>query len=234
MSHDVLVIEDDPLVQEIIYSNLEFDGWRVQMASTGAEGRQLLAESLPDIVILDLQLPDVSGLDFCTELRRSAEPVAYLPILMLTALATQTDKLAGFESGADDYLTKPFDPRELNARLHALIARRDRPTGATSSRLSVSPFEMNTDAHTVQVLGRAIHLAQQEYELLRQFLLQPNHVLSREMLFKEVWNYSEVINSRTVDYHVSQLRKKISEVDSSASKMIKTVFGVGYKLECAE
>jgi DNA-binding response OmpR family regulator len=223
MSELVLVIEDEKEIQDLIRYNLEKAGYRVAAAKDGDTGLERLFASRPDAVILDLMLPGATGLDILKEVR--AEPTTLdLPVLVLTARSTEMDKLIGFEHGADDYLTKPFSPRELVARVKALL-RRARP-GPSGGKLAAGTLEMDTLAREAALAGKTLTLTRREFDLLAFFLQHPGHVHSREELLRKVWGYDYMGETRTVDVHVRRLRLKLGE----ASKLIETVTGSGYKL----
>lgn len=229
----VLVIEDDPLVLEIIRSNLPLDGWQVEVGVSGGEALTLIEQIAPDVLVLDLMLPEIGGLGICRQVRDHQEPhVANLPILMLTAMAMQSDKLAGFEAGADDYLTKPFDPRELHARLLALIQRvRRLANGPSAPQIELGDLRLNLRKRIAVCADQLLHLKPQEFDLLYAMARRPGEVFTREDLLKEVWNYSIAVDSRTVDIHISRLRRKLKEVNPITTVQIQTVHGVGYTME---
>jgi two-component system alkaline phosphatase synthesis response regulator PhoP len=223
----VLVIEDEKEIRDLVRYNLERAGFRVASAVDGDDGLKRLFASRPDALVLDLMLPGTNGLEVLREVR--AEPTTRdLPVLVLTARATEMDKLLGFEHGADDYLTKPFSPRELVARIRALL-RRAQPAAA-AGRLVVGDLLVDTLAHEVLVQGRKLSLTRREFELLAFLASQPERVHSREELLRKVWGYDYMGETRTVDVHVRRLRQKLGE----KQRWIATVTGAGYKLVAPE
>jgi len=227
MSELILVIEDEKEIQDLIRYNLEKAGYRVAVAKDGDAGLERLFASRPDAVVLDLMLPGATGLDILKEAR--SEPTTLdLPILVVTARSTEMDKLIGFEQGADDYLTKPFSPRELVARVKALL-RRARPA-PSGGKLAAGTLEMDTLAREATLAGKKLTLTRREFDLLAFFLQHPGHVHPREELLRKVWGYDYMGETRTVDVHVRRLRLKLGE----SSKLIETVTGAGYKLVAPE
>ena len=214
----VLLIEDDPAVAQLVTLYLGNAGFTVTHAKTGAEGERLIAEVHPALLILDLGLPDTDG----RVLFRSVRQRSDLPVLALTARAE--DKVAGLEAGMDDYVTKPFDPRELVARVRAVLRR---STGAVGGRvMQLGDLKVDPVRHEVFVGEREVHLRAKEFELLEAFIRQPGVVLSRDDLLQRVWGFAFPGETRTVDVHVKQLRDKLEGM----SARIETVWGVGYKL----
>ena len=229
----VLVVEDDALVAEIIQLNLPRDGWDVTLACSAAGCLQALRRKLPDVIVLDLTLPDLSGIELCRQIRAGIVAGATaIPVLMLTARAAQIDKLSGFEAGTDDYLTKPFDPLELDARLKALVKRAvgDGPTGG---RIEVAHLSLYPKSRVVLFRDHSVALNPQEFDLLLALARKPGTVFSRQELLQLVWGYAVAADSRTVDIHISRLRKKLRATGSGSegADLIQTVYGIGYKLE---
>ena len=218
-----MVIEDEKEIRDLVRYNLEKAGYRVTAAADGEAGLQQLFASRPDALVLDLMLPGMNGLEIVRELR--AEPLTHdLPVLVLTARSAEMDKLLGFEQGADDYLTKPFSPRELVARVKALL-RRSQPTGA-GRVVEAGPLRVDLEAHEIQCSGARLDLTPREFDLLAFFARNPGRALSRDELLRKVWGYDYVGETRTVDVHVRRLRAKLGEHHA----MITTVLGAGYKL----
>ncbi len=223
MGELVMVIEDEKEIRDLVRYNLEKAGYRVTAAANGEEGLQQLFASRPDALVLDLMLPGMNGLEIVRELR--AEPLTHdLPVLVLTARSAEMDKLLGFEQGADDYLTKPFSPRELVARVKALL-RRTRPTGPARV-MEVGPLRVDLDGHEIRCAGARLDLTPREFDLLAFLARNPGRVLSRDELLRKVWGYDYVGETRTVDVHVRRLRAKLGEHHA----MVATVLGAGYKL----
>ena len=218
-----MVIEDEKEIRDLVRYNLERAGFRVATVADGEEGLERLFASRPDAVVLDLMLPGRSGLEVLREVRN--EPSTRdLPVVVLTARAAEMDKLLGFEHGADDYLTKPFSPRELVARVQALL-RRARPV-RTDAATEVGALRVDPLAREIRFQGRALVLTPREFDLLAFLAHHPGRVLSREELLRKVWGYDYVGETRTVDVHVRRLRKKLGE----RHVVIETVTGAGYKL----
>ena len=218
----VLVIEDEKEIRDLLRYNLERAGFRVAAASDGEDGLRQVFASRPDALVLDLMLPGHNGLEILREVR--GEPTtADLPVIVLTARAAEMDKLLGFEHGADDYLTKPFSPRELVARLQALL-RRAKP-GKTTPAILRGPLEVDTQSREVRLEGRRLTLTPREFELLAFLARHAGRVLSREELLRKVWGYDYLGETRTVDVHVRRLRMKLGDMHP----MIETVTGAGYK-----
>jgi DNA-binding response OmpR family regulator len=219
----VLVIEDEKEILDLVRYNLERAGFRVATATDGETGLERLFASRPDALVLDLMLPGRNGLEILREVR--SEPATRdLPVVVLTARAAEMDKLLGFEHGADDYLTKPFSPRELVARLRALL-RRARPAGGPAV-LEVGALRVDPLAREITFEKRVIPLTPREFDLLAFLAHHPGRVLSREELLRKVWGYDYVGTTRTVDVHVRRLRAKLGE----KQRVIETVTGAGYKL----
>ncbi len=208
--------------------NLERDGFLVREAHDGEAALQMVREAKPDLVVLDWMLPSVSGLEVCRSLRRSPDTRS-VPIIMLTARTEEEDRVRGLDSGADDYVPKPFSPRELIARVRAVL-RRTRPA-LQSRRLEHADIAMDLDTFRVYRGGRLVHLGPTEFRLLRHFLEHPSRVFSREQLLDAVWGREICIEPRTVDVHIRRLRKAVN-IDG-ASDIIRTVRSAGYALEVA-
>jgi phosphate regulon transcriptional regulator PhoB len=219
----VMVIEDEKEIRDLVRYNLERAGFRVAAAGDGEEGLDRVFASRPDALVLDLMLPGRSGLEVLRELRGEAT-TRDLPVVVLTARGAEMDKLLGFEHGADDYLTKPFSPRELVARLQALL-RRARPA-STEAAIEAGPLRIDPLEHVVTLSGKPLILTPREFELIAFLARHPGRVHSREELLRKVWGYDYLGETRTVDVHVRRLRSKLG----ARSAMIETVTGAGYKL----
>lgn len=215
----IVLVEDDPAVAELVTLYLKNAGFAITHAPTAARARELFSEVHPALVILDLGLPDTDGRALFAELRSRSDT----PVLALTARAEE--KVAGLESGMDDFVTKPFDPRELVARVRAILRRATGTTGGGRT-LAVGDVRLDPAHHEVFVGERAVQLRAKEFELLEAFMRQPGVVLSRDKLLEQVWGFAFPGETRTVDVHVKQLRDKLA----GASAHIETVWGVGYKL----
>ena len=223
MPETVMVIEDEKEIRELIRYNLERDGFQVYAAADGEEGLRRLRASRPDVLVLDLMLPGKNGLEVLRELR-DAPATRDLPVMILTARSAEMDRLLGFEHGADDYLTKPFSPRELVARLRALL-RRAGP-GPSAGALTAGGLTVDPLAREASSQGRALELTPREFDLLAFLVQHPGRVVSREELLRKVWGYAFVGETRTVAVHVGRLRAKLGD----AGAVIETVLGTGYKL----
>ena len=227
MAPEVLVVEDEPDIQALIVHHLTREGFRCRTAADGAEALTRLRASTPDLVVLDLMLPGMDGLELTRRLR--AEPAwAGLPIIMLTAKADEVDRVVGLEIGADDYLAKPFSTKELVARVRAVL-RRARPGEAPSRPLAVGAVSLDPARHAVTVAGKAVELTPKEFDLLHALLVAAGRVLTREFLLNRVWGYARAdeIESRTVDVHIRRLRAKLG----AEERRIATIKGVGYRFE---
>ena len=223
MADFVMVIEDEKEIRDLIRYNLEKSGFKVGCAEDGDEGLQRVFASRPDALVLDLMLPGRNGLEVLREIR--GEPMTRdLPVVVLTARGAEMDKLLGFEHGADDYMTKPFSPRELVARLNALL-RRSRPVKAEGF-IEIGPVRIDMSAREASCDGVTLTLTPREFELLAFFLNHPGRVISREELLRKVWGYDYLGETRTVDVHVRRLRVKLGD----HARLIETVTGAGYKL----
>ena len=217
----VLIVDDEPSIVELARIYLERDGFRVETAGSGPEGLRAVAEHCPDLVILDVMLPGLDGFGVCREIRRQADT----PILMLTARIEDTDKIVGLELGADDYLTKPFNPRELAARVKAIL-RRTRAGQRPTRVLELAGLRVDLERHEVAVNGQPVRLRTKEFGLLATLLENRGIVMERDRLLELVWGYDYFGETRTVDVHVMHLREKIA----GSGVAIETVRGLGYKL----
>ena len=220
----VLAVEDDPAILRGLSDNLRFEGYEVITASDGETGYKLQAERKPDLILLDLMLPRMSGLEFCRKLRAEGKNT---PILMLTARSEEPDRVLGLDLGADDYVTKPFSVRELMARVRALL-RRSQLQAELPDELSFGDITIDFRRYEARCRGGPLEMTRKEFAILRFLASRSGEVVSREDLLNEVWGYESYPTSRTVDNHVAGLRAKL-ERDSSQPEHIKTVHGVGYK-----
>ena len=226
MAQRVLIVEDEPDIRDLLVFHLEREGYHVTKSRNGEDAVRLAHASPPDLVVLDLMLPEMDGLEVCSRLRR--DPVTQaVPIVMLTARGDELDRVLGLEMGADDYVVKPFSPRELVARIRAVL-RRTHPAPGTTP-ITVGRLSIDAAAHVVTVDGAPVALTRREFDLLRALVEAKGRVLSREFLLDHVWGYTAAgeIESRTVDVHVRRLRQKLG----AEGQRIGTVTGVGYRLE---
>lgn len=221
----ILVIEDEESIRMALEDDLMLEGFQVASAPDGEVGLQMAKENNYDLIILDLMLPRISGIDVCRELRRVNIST---PIIMLTAKSQEIDKILGLELGADDYVTKPFSPRELLARIKAVLRRTDQQQ-KTPNCFHFGDLEIDFDQYVARKKGRLIHLTVYEFDLLRLFLNNKNKVLNRDFILDTIWGEDVVVTPRTVDTHIANLRKKIED-NPTESKYIIGVRGVGYKL----
>src|SRR5438128_6025679 len=217
----ILIIEDETDVADLLSLNLRKAGFRISTAADGAIGLQKARDDRPDFIILDLMLPKLSGLEVCRILK-SDVATSQIPILMLTAKAEEIDRIVGLEFGADDYVTKPFSPREVVLRIRAIFRRGEKP----DESLSAGPVSIDLARHQVRVNGKLVHLTSLEFKLLRTLMQRRGRVQDRDRLLNEVWGYESVIDTRTVDTHVRRLREKLGK----AGDAIETIRGFGYRL----
>ena len=227
----ILVVEDEPDIRKLINYNLAQDRFKVLEAEDGEQALKLLQHEKPSLVILDLMLPGLSGLELCKILRERPD-TAWLPILMLTAKAGEADKVVGLEMGADDYLSKPFSPREMVARVRAILRRTDSSAATAETAPSYHKGTLKIDYRTYEVFarGQKIRLTLKEFELLRFLVQNSNRVLSRDQLLDRVWGGETFVTPRTVDVHIRRLRKAVEE-DDRKPRLILTLRGVGYKFD---
>jgi two-component system phosphate regulon response regulator PhoB len=225
----ILIVEDDPALVELLKYNLEKEGYATVVATDGEAALTRVEEEEPVLIVLDWMLPKLSGIDVCRRLRQRAS-TARLPIIMLTARGEEDDRIKGLESGADDYIVKPFSPSELTARVRAVL-RRSRPE-LTEEILKYEGIEMDMVTHRVKRHERTLHLAPTEYRLLKVFLERPGRVFSREQLLDQAWGRDIYVEPRTVDVHMRRLRKAIN--GDGEPDLIRTVRGAGYSLDTAK
>ncbi|MFA5103629.1 MAG: response regulator [Candidatus Margulisiibacteriota bacterium] len=220
----VLIIDDEKDIVENIEYNLTKEGYKISRSYDGINGLEAVQKKMPDIVILDLMLPGMTGIEVCKAMR-SDPKTASIPIIMLTARGEETDKIVGLEVGADDYMTKPFSIRELAARIKAILKRYGKKAEPVVSSLIFSGLDIDPDSHTVKVSGKEIALTAKEFLLLEHLARNPERVFSRDRLLDLVWGIDVAIETRTVDVHVRRLREKLGK----SAKYLKTIHGVGYK-----
>tara|TARA_Y200000002_G_scaffold53938_1_gene39399 strand:- start:277 stop:975 length:699 start_codon:yes stop_codon:yes gene_type:complete len=226
MSHCVLIIEDEPDIRKTIDYNLSKESFKVVQAESIAEGEKALAAKKIDVVILDLMLPDGSGLTLCRDIKSEAK-TKHIPVIILTAKTEEVDRVVGFELGADDYVTKPFSVRELILRVKAILKRGTSSTRQENddSNIEAGDLRMNLDAHQVFISDEEIALTSLEFRLLKHLLDRRGRVQTRDQLLEEVWGYSSDVTTRTVDTHIKRLREKLLGVGNC----IQTIRGVGYR-----
>jgi len=222
----ILIVEDETDIAQLVKLYLEKDGYRPTIAKTGAEGLKLVKADRPDMVILDLMLPEMDGLEICKKIRTSID-TALLPIMMLTAKAEESDTIIGLELGADDYVTKPFSPKVLVARVKALFRRLERADDPKQTSYAYGPLLVDLARHEVLLDGAEIPLTAKEFGLLEQLLRHPGRVLTRDVLLNTVWGYDYYGTTRTVDVHIRPLKLKIQLLEDP----IISVKSLGYKLK---
>lgn len=225
MNNKILIVEDEKDIRDLIIYALEAKGYETISTDDGEKALKMLKENKPDLVILDWMLPSVSGLEICRNIRRDKN-IKNIPIIMLTAKITEDDKILGLDSGADDYITKPFSTAELSSRVKAILRRTERNN---SKKLKYADIEMDLIAHKIIRNGRKIKLGPKEYKLLKNFLEQPQRVFSRDQLLDRIWGENIYVEPRTVDVHIRRLRKAITA--DNEINIIRTVRDAGYSLE---
>ena len=222
----VLVVDDEPIVRDVVARYLERDGHRIISAADGEEARGLIEREEPGLVVLDVMLPGkTDGLALCRWIRATSD----LAVILLTARGDETDRIVGLELGADDYVTKPFSPRELATRVRTVL-RRSQPATPPRERVEVGPLVLDASRHEARRDGELLRLTSKEFELLWFLAGNPNRVFSRDQLMARVWGYSAALDTGTVTVHVRRLREKL-ERDPSKPELIETVWGVGYRLK---
>jgi len=224
LSATILVVEDEPAIQELIACNLELAGHQALRAENAEQALDMVRSALPDLVVLDWMLPGMSGVELARRLRADRR-TQEVPVIMVTARAEEADKLAGLESGADDYLVKPFSPRELNARVKAVLRRR--APQATDDLIEMSGLRLDPGSHRVSGNGQALVLGPTEFRLLHFFMTHPERVYSRAQLLDHVWGDHVFVEERTVDVHIRRLRKALEP--TAHDRLIQTVRSAGYR-----
>ena len=224
----ILIVEDEPSIAEVVGLYLTRAGYGVQTAADGRKAMQILEAALPDLVVLDLMLPELDGLSLTRWLRTRSD----VPIIMLTARREEIDRISGLETGADDYMVKPFSPQELVSRVRAVLrrARREQADPESERRLSFDGIEIDPPGRSVVVRGSPVELTAREFDMLHLLARHPRQVFTREQLLERVWGGAQYIDAGTVTVHVRRLREKI-EIDPSNPARLLTVWGVGYKFE---
>ncbi|TKD69891.1 response regulator [Pseudalkalibacillus hwajinpoensis] len=231
----ILVVDDEERIRKLLRMYLERENYEIEEAENGEEALEIATEDDFDLILLDLMLPGMDGIEVCQQMREQKAT----PVIMLTAKGEEANRVQGFEVGADDYITKPFSPREVVLRVKALLRRSSTTkflqTETTTKNVIVFPYlTIDHDAHRVLAEDQIINLTPKEYELLYYLAKAPDKVFSREELLKDVWNYEFFGDLRTVDTHVKRLREKLNKVSPNAASMISTVWGVGYKFEAVK
>jgi DNA-binding response OmpR family regulator len=219
----VLVVDDEPIVREVVVRYLEREGYRTLEAGDGVLARELVERERPNLVVLDLMLPGMDGLSLCRWIRSRSD----LPVIMLTARGEEADRIVGLELGADDYVTKPFSPRELAARVRTVL-RRAAPPVLTEARLTFGDLEIDAATREVMHAGQPVRLTAREFDLLWFLASHPRRVFSRSQLMERVWGYEAALDTGTVTVHVRRLREKIED-DPARPRRLETVWGVGYR-----
>ncbi|ALS27727.1 two-component system response regulator [Paenibacillus sp. 32O-W] len=228
----ILVVDDEERIRRLLKMYLEKEGYRIEEAEDGETALRMATASDYDLILLDVMLPGIDGIEVCSRLRQ----VKATPVIMLTAKGEEMNRVQGFEVGADDYVVKPFSPREVIYRVKAVLRRSSATAfltkdAGTSNNIVFPHLVIEHDAHRVTAGGHEVSLTPKEYELLHYLAISPDKVFSREELLRDVWNYEFFGDLRTVDTHVKRLREKLNKVSPEAAAMITTVWGVGYKLE---
>jgi len=224
----LLIIEDEPDIRETLSYNFKKEGFKVEVAANGSDALTLCKKFNPDVLILDLMLPDMSGLDVCKKIKNSID-YEDTSIIMLTAKGEEVDRILGFELGADDYVTKPFSVRELILRVKVILKKSSSLNGS-ESRLSLGPLNIDFSAHEVSLNGVEVILTALEFKLLKHLAQRRGRVQTRDQLLGDVWGYSSEITTRTVDTHIKRLREKLGP----DSDFIQTIRGVGYRLNISD
>jgi len=224
MSQKILIIEDEPDIRKTLEYNISREGYEVISASSLSKGREKLESASFSLLLLDLMLPDGSGLDLCRELKQD-KSLSSMPVIILTAKDDEVDKVVGFELGADDYVTKPFSVRELILRVKAVLKRGERKSDNMEVQRQFGELKIDVDSHEVFVNDEQVSLTALEFKLLRQLVDRRGRVQSRDQLLSDVWGYSSDVTTRTVDTHIKRLREKLGGM----GKYVQTIRGVGYK-----
>ncbi len=224
MNKLIVVVDDEPDIVELISYHLKKENFNVKEFYSGESLLSYIGENIPSLIILDLMLPEIDGLEICRILKRD-ERTAFIPIIMLTAKSTEIDKVVGLELGADDYVVKPFSPRELIARVKAVLRRYERKVGK-SKNIQIGDLVINLSKYEVKIKDRKIELTTTEFKLLKILSKSQGYVFTRNQLLDKLWGEDKIVIDRTIDVHITQLRKKLGEY----GKLIKSVRGIGYKL----
>jgi len=223
MAHKIYIVEDEPDLRDALAYNFENEGFKVKTFADGESSLELINTNKPDLIILDIMLPGMSGLDVCREIR-SKQALSDIAVIMLTAKGEEIDRIVGFELGADDYVTKPFSVRELILRVKVILKKQSE-INSNESAIEYGPIIMDLDAHNVSVEGAEITLTALEFKLLKHLLTRKGRVQTRDQLLGDVWGYSSEVTTRTVDTHIKRLREKLGVTGN----LIQTIRGVGYR-----
>ncbi len=219
----VLVVDDEPIVRDVVVRYLEREGYETLAAGDGDRARELVEQHSPNLVVLDVMLPGMDGIELCRWIRSRSE----LPVIMLTARGEEADRIVGLKLGADDYVTKPFSPRELTARVRTVL-RRSSPPAETDERLVFDDLSVNASTREITKGGKHVRLTMREFDLLWFLASHPRRVFSRDHLMSSVWGYAAAVDTGTVTVHVRRLREKVED-DPSRPRFLQTVWGVGYR-----
>ncbi|MEJ2084157.1 MAG: response regulator [Acidobacteriota bacterium] len=223
----ILIVEDEQAISEVLQYNLVKEGYEVELEYRGDTALDKIRTSPPNLILLDLMLPGLDGLEICRILKRD-QRTADVPLIVLTAKGEEVDRIVGLELGADDYITKPFSPREVVLRIKAVLRRSESPESEAPEALEVGALQLDVPGHRLLLEGNEVPLTATEFRLLRILMERCNRVQTREKLLTDVWQYSEDVDSRTVDTHIRRLRRKLG----SEAQRIDTVIGVGYRMRC--
>jgi DNA-binding response OmpR family regulator len=226
MKRKVLIVEDEPSMGRGLKDNLEFEGYDVDLAENGAIGLKMILSNSYALVVMDVMMPEMSGLDVCKKVREAGIAV---PIILLTAKSEEIDKILGLELGADDYITKPFSLRELLARIKAVLRRNTEVQGKDGEKCRIGKLTLNFNAYTAEDSAGVVKMSHKEYAILKYLFQRKNEIISRNDLLENVWGYDETPTTRTVDNFIVKLRHKVEE-DPNSPKIILTVHGTGYKM----
>ena len=237
MAERILLVEDEESIRELVRFNLEKEGFEVLETDDGEKAFELLKKQGADLAILDWMIPGVTGLELCRLIRRDPD-WKMLPIIMLTAREDEIDKIVGLEMGADDYVTKPFSPRELMSRVKAVLRRANVKTesavkakeGKEKEEQLLGPIRIDETGNEAYLEGKKLDLAPKEYELLKMFVLHPGRAYSRQQILELIWGYDYFGDTSTVDVHIRHLRSKLAEINSDVAEAIETVRGIGYRM----
>jgi DNA-binding response OmpR family regulator len=221
----VLVVDDEPVVRDVVARYLEHEGFETLLAADGDTARALIEEREPTLVVLDVMLPGIDGLSLCRWIRERSS----MPVILLTARGEEADRIVGLDLGADDYMTKPFSPRELTARVRAVL-RRGTPSQPLRETASFGDVELDSASRLARKAGETVQLTTREFDLIWFFAANPGHVFSRDLLMDRVWGYTSAVETGTVTVHIRRLREKL-ETNPQEPRHLKTVWGAGYRLD---